>query len=295
VLFSSPMTLGLARARPEEVPGVGRLGEALRAAGVCEALGAVDLGVVPAPTAYVDARDARTGIRNLPAVLENTARLAAALAPALERGDFAVLLGGDCSVLLGALAALRRSGRCGLVHLDGHTDFYPPPTSASGQVAAMELWLATGAVPAEMATPEGPWPLVDPLDAVLVGHRDHLERRRSGAPDPAERLLSALPFEEVRALGAERVGTEVREALAGRGLDGYWIHLDVDVLDADAMPAVDTPEPAGLSHAELVDLLRALSAGPARGLTVTIFDPSLDPTGALARDLVATLTAGLET
>lgn len=285
------MTLGLARVDPARVPGVAGLAAALRRAGLVEALGAIDLGDVPAPTDYRHERAPDSGVHNLAAVAAHTRTLAEALSAPLDRGEFPLLLGGDCSVLLGALLALHRRGRHGLLHLDGHTDFYPPACSASGQVAAMELWIATGGEPASRLALDVGAPLVAPSDTVLVGHRDHVERRRSGAPDPAEHLLSAVPCERVRASGAEAVAAATIAALAARGLDGFWIHLDVDVLDDAVMPAVDTREAGGLSYAELVALLLpALASGLARGLTVTIFDPTLDANGTMARDLVVALT-----
>ncbi len=65
-------------------------------------------------------------------------------------------------------------------------------------------------------------------------------------------------------------------------LDGYWIHLDVDILDPGVMPSVDTPDPGGLDPAELTDLFAAL-APRAIGAQVTVFDPDLDPDGSRAR------------
>src|SRR5262249_15751796 len=65
-------------------------------------------------------------------------------------------------------------------------------------------------------------------------------------------------------------------------LDGYWVHLDVDILDPSVMPAVDSPDPGGLSAAELTELLAAL-APRAVGAQVTVFDPDLDPDGSHAR------------
>jgi len=294
-VLGTPMTLGLARRDPEQVPGVAGLAPALRQAGIVAALAARDLGDVPAPTEYVDELDSQNGIRNLDSVARHTRTLAAALEVPLAAGDFPLLLGGDCSVLLGALLALRHRGRYGLLHLDGHTDFYPPAHSASGQVAAMELWLATGGAPAEELDLDVPPPLLPPLDAVLAGYRDHDERRRSGAPDPADHLLRAAPFETIRREGARKTGEELATALAGRSLDGVWIHLDADVLDDAVMPAVDTREPGGLSHAEVVSLIRAVvERRLAVGLSVTIYDPTLDPTRSMARDLVATLSTALE-
>ncbi len=47
--------------------------------------------------------------------------------------------------------------------------------------------------------------------------------------------------------------------MAAAGLDGYWLHLDVDILDPAVMPAVDSPSPDGLAPAELTGLLAGAS------------------------------------
>ena len=62
----------------------------------------------------------------------------------LDRGRFPLVLGGDCSLLLGPTLALRRCGRFGLVFLDGHEDLLTPETSQSKDVAGMDLALACG-------------------------------------------------------------------------------------------------------------------------------------------------------
>jgi arginase len=68
--------------------------------------------------------------------------------------------------------------------------------------------------------------------------------------------------------------------------------LDVDVLDPKIMPAVDSPDPGGLEHHELVTLLGTLLASPRSvGLEVTVFDPDLDLEGVLAGELKDTLIA----
>ncbi|MEV5705090.1 hypothetical protein [Actinoallomurus sp. NPDC052274] len=58
------------------------------------------------------------------------------------------------------------------------------------------------------------------------------------------------------------------------------------------MPAVDAPDPGGLSAAELTDLLVAL-APRAIGAQVTVFDPDLDPDGSRSRLLADILITGL--
>ena len=70
------------------------------------------------------------------------------------------------------------------------------------------------------------------------------------------------------------------------GLQGFWVHLDVDVLDDAIMPAVDYRHPGGLNWDEAAQLLQGLLGRPdARGLNVTIFNPNLDPDGSIARQL----------
>ena len=82
---------------------------------------------------------------------ENIADYAVNLADALEQifeqGEFRVVLGGDCSILLGSLLALRWRGRYGLVFLDGLSDFWAPGEEAHGEAASMDLALVTGRGP----------------------------------------------------------------------------------------------------------------------------------------------------
>ena len=92
--------------------------------------------------------------------------------------------------------------------------------------------------------------------------------------------------------GLRRTGmTAAGEAVASRfsrsGVNGLWIHLDVDVLDDAVMPAVDSRQPDGLSYDELEALLRpVLDTGTVVGMNVTIYDPDRDPDGSAGRALV---------
>jgi arginase len=69
------------------------------------------------------------------------------------------------------------------------------------------------------------------------------------------------------------------------------VHLDVDVLDPQEMPAKRPTLPGpGLSWPELSDLLTALAASPrVVALHVAEFNPDLDPDGDCARKLVELL------
>jgi arginase len=73
---------------------------------------------------------------------------------------------------------------------------------------------------------------------------------------------------------------------------GFWIQVDADVINPLAMPAVDSPEPGGLTHGELSRLLAPIVRHPkALGLSLTIYDPALDPDRSCARRLVNVLEA----
>jgi arginase len=229
-------------------------------------------------------------VLNAAGLAEYAVRLADAVGAVLDAGRFPLVLGGDCSILLGNLLALRRRGRHGLLFLDGHTDFYQPSAEPAGEAASMELALATGRGPRPLTDLEGRGPLLRDEDVAVLGFRDADESAGAGM-QPLPPGLYAVGLGGVRAVGA---GTAARRALARLAPVPFWVHLDVDVLDDALMPAVDYRLPGGLSWAELTEVLRtALSGGRAVGLDVTIFNPRLDPEGALAARLVRCLLDGL--
>lgn len=96
--------------------------------------------------------DPETGVLNAPELADYSRGLANVVEAALERGDFPLILGGDCSILLGSALALKRRGRYGLLFLDGNADFFQPEANPNGEAASMDLAFATGHAP-------GRWPI----------------------------------------------------------------------------------------------------------------------------------------
>ena len=76
--------------------------------------------------------------------------------------------------------------------------------------------------------------------------------------------------------------------------DGFWIHLDADVLDETIMQAVDDPRPDGLAWDEVRSALSvAVCSGHAVGLQVAIYNPEFDAGGSNGRGLAATVREAL--
>lgn len=260
--------------------------DALRSAGLIEALGACDAGRVPVPP-YSPERDPLIGVRNAHAIAEYSRTLAKRVGSLLDDERFPLLIGGDCSIVLGSMLALRHRGRFGLVYIDGHLDFrHPGHGEEMGAAAGEDLALLTGRGPELLTDLHGTGPLLDQRDVVVLGYRPG-EDDLFGVKETAMTLIDA---QRVRALGPEQASRQAVETLQ-RTVDGFWIHIDVDVLDERVMPAVDSPEPNGLYPDELIALVRGLlTSDLAAGAQVTIFDPDLDPSGELARLLVDTLS-----
>ena len=170
-LLDAASNLGLKRPAPDREPGTRFAPWQLRALGLAARLGARDAGAVPVP-AYSGERDADTGVLHAPLLKRCGLDLAEALAPILDAGEVPLVLGGDCSVLPGALLALRRRGRYGLLYIDGHRDLLTPARSQHGAAAGMALALALGHGPESLVSLGGYRPLVDAHDVLVLGHRD---------------------------------------------------------------------------------------------------------------------------
>jgi arginase len=101
-----------------------------------------------------------------------------------------------------------------------------------------------------------------------------------------------IGIDELLAKGVEAGAERAAEHLGAA--HPVWVHVDLDVLDAAVLPAVDSPGTPGLNYAQLGELLsRLMLAGSVLGVDVTIYDPDLDPGCAQAPALVDCVATGL--
>jgi len=287
-IVDAPTNLGLRPPAPGVVPGCAKAPAALREAGLLGRLAAADAGGLVAPRYDLGGWQPGDGVFHASGIASYARRLADRVAGLIGH-SFPLVLGGDCTVLLGTGLALRERAmaegrRYGLAFIDGHSDFRHPGNSDHiGAAAGEDLALATGRGQGDVASR-----LFEDADVVVLGIRED---------DDARAELSSCGIGHRTALEVRKAGAAESAEWARRRLDeldGFWVHLDVDVLDPAVMPCVDAPAPEGLDHAELAELLAGLTVAPGcLGVEVTIFDPDLDPDGAYAKALVDTLARGL--
>jgi arginase len=292
VLVAAPSNLGLRPLRRGHVPGAWRGPAALERAGLAKAL-RVDEVIRLARPDYSLEEPKGSRIRNGPELRRFNERLSEVVRSALRRRGFPIVVGGDCSILLGCLAGTRALGEVGLIHVDGHSDFSHPgnydTSSRLGSAAGMDLALATGRGEPLLASWQGK-PLVRDRNVVQIGERDELD------PDYAyrdieETLIGRLPARAVQSAGIRATVERALAMLPSSALP-LWLHVDLDVVDGSVLPAVDSPGSPGLSYDELAELLgRLLSARRLIGLDVSIYDPDLDPSGRHADAIVRCLEA----
>jgi arginase len=293
-VLDAPSNLGLRPPTASSVPGCAKAAGALRDQGLVTRLGARDAGCVTPPRYDPGGWQPGHGVAQASDIGRYTVRLADRIGEILAAAEFPLVLGGDCSVTLAPTLALKRleherGGRYGLVYVDAHSDFRHPGNAAVvGAAAGEALALVTGRGQGELAGIEQRRPYVRDADVVLIGMRpedDYRVELQAGA-------FNVRTAHDVRTAGAARIAQWARDLLVD--CSGYWVHLDVDVLDPTVMPAVDAPTTGGIAYQELEQLVTGLVIEPdCLGMDVTVFDPDFDEDGACAADLVNTLVTAL--
>lgn len=204
------------------------------------------------------------------------AALADAIADAIEAKDFPLVLGGNCSSVLGAIGGT--SASTGLVFFDAHADANTPDTTTSGFLDGMPVAVATGRCWQNLARQiPGFAPLPD-TRVLLVGQR---------SVDPDEQRL--LDGSGIGVVGASQLADQVH---LGDALDqltdaaeSVHVHVDLDVIDsADGLANEQWAEEPGPSLAQLTAAIGQVGARvPVRSVSLTSFNPEVDADGRALR------------
>ncbi len=284
--------LGVPTSAGSHNPGQEKAPAAWRDAGLIEALDAAGLDVedrgdlAAEPFRPVSPEG---GLRDADRVAGIARQVAASVAAIREAGRLPLVLGGDCTITLGALAGSGADG--GLVYFDGDADLHTPEQTDSAVADTMGMTHMLGGGSPRLAKLGSRFPLLRPGQVVLFGF-DPAELDTFQWTELAGRHLYAAPAPAVRA----DPGGEARRALGylGRRCDSYLVHFDVDVLHTGLFPVANFPHFAGLGLDEAGACLDAFAGGEKfGGLVITEVNPDHDPSGQLLKTLVARVARAL--
>lgn len=169
------------------------------------------------------------------------------IAPYLRQdGHIPLLIGADCSVVVGTAQALMRvyGEAVHIIYVDGDIDDVAPQPDRCLSAAAMALWLTT------QASPFRAGPTLKPSQVIVMGWADDL-----GSPPLG---LQSSSLADVRRLGPGETARRALHAIPPSA--PILLHFDIDVLNKQEMPAAYVPHADGLSLAETQELLSTIGA-----------------------------------
>jgi arginase len=268
---------------------------ALRRAGLLDRLAAAgvrvtDRGDLPGSVFAVDHEQPLS--RNLKAVVQVAGEVADAVAAVLAAGSRPLVVGGDCTITIGAVAGFRRSHpRVGLVYVDGDSDLNASGEDRSGILDSAGIAHLLGQGAPELASLGGAAPLLTPERLALVG----CDPRESTAEQKRFVADAGISITDNAGLSADPQGAARRAlaALAGHAAP-VLVHFDVDVVDSGDLPLGNFPHyGSGVALEQAIEAVRVLVADPAcGGLVLTEVNPTYDPDGSqLARYVDGLVTA----
>ncbi|WP_231985689.1 agmatinase [Mycobacterium sp. E3247] len=184
---------------------------------------------------------------------------------AIENSSF-LMLGGDHSLTLaGMRAAFSRHGKLAVLHLDAHSDTYPPVYGG----------VYHHGTPFRHAIEEG---LVDPAHFIQIGLRGHTPAADSLAYARGNGVM-VVTAEEFDDVGVKVCCEMVRNKVGALPL---YVSVDVDVVDPAFAPGTGTPAPGGLTSREVLRLLRVVGDLDFIGGDVMEVCPAYDQSGITA-------------
>jgi arginase len=253
--------------------GVGRGPERLLEAGAEAALGSRGAEVRLETVELREHHRDQSGASEAGAGFELMRLVADRVREALADGAYPVLLSGSCFAGLGVLTGLDERSPA-VVWFDAHGDFNTPESSIDGYFDGMGLATLTGSGWENMVK-ESALQTVPETSAVLAGARDF---------DPLEE--ERLENSALRHLPPGEITADDAVARAIDQLDpsptGLYLHLDLDVLDADEAKVNIYSAPDGLSADQLVAQVRSLlDSCPVRAVSLTAYDPEVDADGSV--------------
>jgi arginase len=282
-----PSNLGLKEPQPGKEPGVKRLPDWFQRHNLHKILDPENTLRLDPPK-YNNTKDAETQILNANSLIEYAREQAYLVNNLLTRNKFPFILGGDCSILLGSAIALKQKGNYALFYLDGHTDFMDVSLSETGGVGGMAASIVTGNGHEKLTNILNLSPYIKEENLWCAGNREYDDEYENEIRNSSATYIS---LKDLREKGISNCTAAFLSEVESKNVDGFWLHIDVDVLNDTIMPCVDSRTPDGLTYDEFNELTSYLfRSKKLSGLEITILDPDLDTTGQYTKDFVNNIT-----
>jgi arginase len=238
-----------------------------------------DFGNVAMPVPEIE-EISPSHMKYLRPIVDMAENLAALAADRVKEGWFPLVLGGDHSVSLGSVAGSTTDRTAGIIWIDAHGDFNTAESSPSGNIHGMVLAALVGHGDSRLINVGYPGAKVDPGNVALIGVRSLDAGERSLLKSCS---IKVFTMHDVDRLGLPQIIAEATE-IAGQGVDGIHLSLDLDVVDPLQAPGVGTPVFGGLTFRE-AHLAMELLAESQRVMSMDVVEvnPILDSHNETAR------------
>lgn len=286
-IFEFPLNLGLKKKEHESEPGVRKLPDWLRKFDFHQEINPQHIFRLEAPD-YSMEFDQESGVLNADGIVEYAQKQADFILKNHKEDSFNIMLGGDCSILIGTAVALKKLGNYGLFYLDGHTDFIPVHLSETAAVAGLDLAIVTGMGHEKLTNIQGLKPYFLEENIFCAGNAETHDEEYVGQIINSD--IHYFDLYELRKNGFGKTAEDFLQMVSSKALDGFFIHLDVDVLKDELMPAVDSRMEDGIEYENLREILKPLLHSPlCFGIQITVLDPDYDENGTYTKPFVKNL------
>jgi len=171
-----------------------------------------------------------------------------------EEGKTPIFLGGEHTITLGVMEGISR--RVGLVSFDAHLDLRNEYDGLKTSHATFMRRISE---------------LIGAENIFEVGTRAVCKEELNFVK---KKEIGVLTAEEIRKTGVEKASEKLKKFLTDHG--DVYVSVDMDVLDPAFAPAVQNPEPEGLSCSQLLDLLSVVCGNSVAGFDLVEIAPGYD-------------------
>jgi arginase len=192
--------------------------------------------------------------------------LSAIVGETKARGEFPIVLAGNCNTAVGTLGGLAEEN--GVIWFDCHGDFNTPETTIGGFLDGMALAMVTGRCWKSLTEGVHGFSPVTDDKIVLIGARDFDPEERKNLAHSAIQLITPAMLKDSVANLDDHFPS----------LPAIYLHIDLDVIDPKYVMVNSYSTPGGLLPEDLYNVITFIKKQYIiAAMAFTAYDPSLDP------------------